>query len=76
MEADISIWQKPGHFYFALTSRVRRAGSGSLPDLSSESGCRSHRAWLVWNLLTNARIFGAFVPFKVRILPNADMENE
>jgi hypothetical protein len=19
MEADISIWQKPGHFYFALT---------------------------------------------------------
>ena len=20
MEADISIWQKPGHFYFALTS--------------------------------------------------------
>jgi hypothetical protein len=25
MEADISIWQKPGHFYFALT---RRQGSG------------------------------------------------
>jgi hypothetical protein len=21
MEADISIWQKPGHFYFALTRR-------------------------------------------------------
>ena len=21
MEADISIWRKPGHFYFALTCR-------------------------------------------------------
>jgi len=24
MEADISIWQKPGHFYFALTDRNGR----------------------------------------------------
>jgi hypothetical protein len=23
MEADISIWQKPGHFYFALTVYAR-----------------------------------------------------
>jgi hypothetical protein len=22
METDISIWQKPGHFYFALTPQV------------------------------------------------------
>jgi len=22
MEADISIWQKPGHFYFALTRPI------------------------------------------------------
>ena len=25
MEADISIWRKPGHFYFALTRTDRKA---------------------------------------------------
>jgi hypothetical protein len=25
MEADISIWQKPGHFYFALTPQVAQS---------------------------------------------------
>jgi len=24
MEADISIWRKPGHFYFALTRKPRK----------------------------------------------------
>ena len=31
MEADISIWRKPGHFYFALTAKNRqssRVGEG------------------------------------------------
>jgi hypothetical protein len=27
MEADISIWQKPGHFYFALTRNIGIATS-------------------------------------------------
>ena len=32
MEQDISIWQKPGHFYFALTSRgFKRVQEGLAP---------------------------------------------
>jgi hypothetical protein len=30
MEADISIWQKPGHFYFALTRRAPKSAKMSL----------------------------------------------
>src|ERR1017187_1490794 len=37
MEADISIWRKPGHFYFALT----RAHSRPLFYCSSARGCSS-----------------------------------
>jgi len=33
MEADISIWRKPGHFYFALT-RMRGVQN---PELSAHS---------------------------------------
>ena len=36
MEADISIWQKPGHFYFALTHEglhfVNEGTSAARPD--------------------------------------------
>ena len=32
LEADISIWQKTGHFYFALTANSAKAGEASLPN--------------------------------------------
>jgi len=45
MEADISIWRKPGHFYFALTpSRhkvaLKRAACRAAGDLRSRSATR------------------------------------
>jgi hypothetical protein len=44
MEADISIWQKPGHFYFALTcQRGSRAVPGSGPP-ALKSGPRDNWA--------------------------------
>jgi hypothetical protein len=33
MEADISIWRKPGHFYFALTDRNRNLTGTHCPLL-------------------------------------------
>jgi hypothetical protein len=36
MEADISIWQKPGHFYFALTRIRQRTSSGEIVGSNCE----------------------------------------
>ena len=35
MEADISIWQKPGHFYFALTRQRAPLERDGPPALTS-----------------------------------------
>jgi len=49
LEEDISIWHKPGHFYFALT-RIwhefgARAGRRAPPELDRVNG----RVVLIWN---------------------------
>ena len=52
MEADISIWQKPGHFYFALTRiSQRRAGSSDSNNVSN-IGQAYHRSKCGKELLT------------------------
>jgi hypothetical protein len=33
MEADISIWRKPGHFYFALTRSQRSSAKSASAKL-------------------------------------------
>jgi hypothetical protein len=42
MEADISIWQKPGHFYFALTRTGNAFGlsTDKRPIVHVYSSCR------------------------------------
>jgi hypothetical protein len=47
MEADISIWHKPGHFYFALTLRIQfqpGAQNGGWEDGVGEVGSRMKMA--------------------------------
>jgi hypothetical protein len=36
METDISIWRKPGHFYFALTERTW-GGAGETKEMGKKS---------------------------------------
>ena len=46
--ADISIWQKPGHFYFALTERI----TGKLEVISSHDGLVPTNALVLTDLAT------------------------
>jgi hypothetical protein len=38
MEADISIWRKTGHFYFALTRKVRNRSASCEPAKDAVMG--------------------------------------
>ena len=43
MEADISIWRKPGHFYFALTGISPGISPGRV--VAEWNGCRVQTLW-------------------------------
>jgi hypothetical protein len=60
MEADISIWQKPGHFYFALTQHESPGLTSGSPGESSGAAHRLSEAVLARHPLRTAARWRSF----------------